>query len=698
MGPPASPHTSSSRAKPVRRLPRPWQVRDDEEDGDESQDEIDLLTIPASQPAPAKRISSESKRAETPAPVRHDEPLPTPVEEGAGTSASQTTQRSVPPSQQTPTKSKRPKSKQAEASVPVRGDDSSQQTPAKRIKRLASGSKQAEALPGVDEPLPTPMAGDTGATASQASLSLVAPSQQTSAQRTRSESQWDETSPACQDDLLPAPVAGHTRRSPSEESQSSASPQPTSAEGMRAGSQQAEALAVHHDEPLPAPAAGNIRPGPSQQSQSSVAPVQLTASPPTPEQSMPRQSPPEQAAAQQKRSESQQAEAPTMRRDGQLTRSSPSQRDQSSVAPLLPALAQGMRPPSSSQPAPVRPPSSSQPTSARLRSSSQPTPDQSMQSRSQGDKAHADRRDGQVRWNPRQESASSLVSGYLEAVLEPPSSAQKSEYFVMPTIHPPERWERKKTVSPERTGHPSPGGSTDSSLSRAGTPKRKAAALAEEKTRSLMVNYARLAARKGDDYTVVRVQRRPGTAIDVDAEDASVIGPGTRRLPRKQPASNQLSPRSFGPALPSELDAHASSSLASVLVPTIPSADASLEALALADANGLAEAWLLISQTHTHVQLLNDRLQSTLSSLGISRRNDGSRLNAYKKQADRGLRWANALARQIHIALRTGAKSIEVCQFPEAAPRQPRRTASQTTSQTASQTATLQSSQLLRTQ
>jgi hypothetical protein len=133
-------------------------------------------------------------------------------------------------------------------------------------------------------------------------------------------------------------------------------------------------------------------------------------------------------------------------------------------------------------------------------------------------------------------------------------------------------------------------------------------------------------------------------------------------------------------------------------VPTIPSADASLEALALADANGLAEAWLLISQTHTHVQLLNDRLQSTLSSLGISRRNDGSRLNAYKKQADRGLRWANALARHIHIALRTGAKSIEVCQFPEAAPRQPRRTASQTTSQTASQTATLQSSQLLRTQ
>ncbi|GAC74461.1 hypothetical protein PANT_11d00065 [Moesziomyces antarcticus T-34] len=609
MGPPASPPTSRSRAKPVRRLPRPWQVRDDEEEGDESQDEIDLLTIPASQPAPAKRIRSESKRAETPAPVRPDEPLPAPVDEGAGSSASQTTQRSVQPSQQTPPKLKRPKSKQAEASVPVRGDDSSQQTPAKRIKRLESGSKQAEALPGVDEPLPAPTAGDTGTTACQASLSLVAPSQQTSAQRTRSESQWDETSPACQDDLLPAPVAGHTRRSPSEESQSSASPQPTSAEGMRAGSQQAEALAVHHDEPLPAPAAANVRPGHSLESQSSVAPVQLTASPPTPEQSIPGQNTPEQAAAQQKRSERQQAEALAMRRNGQLARSSPSQRDQSSGSPSLPTLVQEY---------------------AKSKPTGQGTCRSSRRTSALGPKAGKCELGG-IR----------LSGGRLGTAIE------RAEKRVLRNADDP------------------PSGT------------RKAAALAEEKTRSLMVNYARLAARKGDDYTVVRVQRRPGTAIDVDAEDASVVGPGTGRLARTQPASNQLSPRSFGPALPSESDAHASSRFASELMPTLTSADTSLEALALCDVKGLVDAEMTIHVNQTRAQLHYDGLRSRLSSLGISHRSQENRIKASKKQADRALPWTHALATQLRTALQTGARSIEVGDFPEAPARDARRTASQ---------------------
>jgi hypothetical protein len=212
--------------------------------------------------------------------------------------------------------------------------------------------------------------------------------------------------------------------------------------------------------------------------------------------------------------------------------------------------------------------------------------------------------------------------------------------------------------------------------------------LAEEKTRTLVIK-ARRSTTKDDDNVVVSAQRRSSTAIDVDAEDTSVIRPGARRLFRTQSAPT-VAPRSLAATSPPVPNAHAFSSLESILMPAMPSADASLETLAVDDVNGLAQAWLLISQTHTHVQLLNDRLQSTLSSLGISNRNDGSRPNAYRKQADRAARWANALARQTHIALRTGAKSIEVCEFPEAPPRNPRRTSSQR--------ASIQSSQLPRTQ
>lgn len=784
MGPPASPVTSSSRAKTVRRLPRPRQVRDEEKDEDESEDETNFLRMPASQPTPNKRMRSESQAVEEllgrdeplPAPIagntrwspsqesqssaplqptsaqgmpppsqqdealpmRHDEPLPASVAEDPRPSPSQASQSSEAPSQPTPGQGMLPRREQDEAPAQVSRDGqvcgsssqgsqssvaSSQQTPTKRIR---SETKQTKALPvRCDELLQAPIAEDAGSSASQASQNSAAPSHPTRAQS------------------MPPPSS--SRSTPAQALKPPGPSQPTPARRVKSKSQPTKTLSERCDKALPAPLAKETRPSPSQASQSSVVALQSSMEPsqPTSDQSIQPPSSSQQTPTKRTMSESKQSGAPApVRREGQVTRSSPSlgqvggpsssheqrarlsphQRGQSSAAPSQPTPA---RPPSSSQPPPARPPSSSQPTpDRRMRTRSQPAEapavlpngqvagsrSRSHQSQrgqssvaSQREPSHptlaqdirpsslsqltalAARRDEQVHPNPSQGSQS---SGYLEAVHEPSSDTLRSEYFMMPVIDPPERWERTNSTSPERTRRTSRGSSTDSSLPLASPAKRKAAVLAEEKTRTLVIK-ARRSTTKDDDNVVVSAQRRSSTAIDVDAEDTSVIRPGARRLFRTQSAST-VAPRSLAATSPPVVNAHAFSSLESILMPAMPSADASLEALAVDDVNGLAQAWLLISQTHTHVQLLNDRLQSTLSSLGISNRNDGSRLNAYRKQADRAARWANALARQTHIALRTGAKSIEVCEFPEAPPRNPRRTSSQR--------ASIQSSQLPRTQ